>query len=218
MITSIADLRRLYPQASPRSRAKELDHLDETMQRFVAHAPFCMLASAGGLGDGALLDASPRGGLPGFVQFADAHTLLIPDATGNSRLDTLENLIADPRIGVLFLIPGVNEVLRVNGRAALREEAAFVERFAQPEARKLPALVIEVAVQEAYLHCPKALMRSRLWDADARVAAGTFPSMNAMLKAQLGSAIVTETDAEAAARYAAQLADEGLAAVAAQQD
>lgn len=210
MITSIADLRRLYPQASPRSRAKELNHLDETMRRFIAHAPLCVLASAGATAQDALVDASPRGGRPGFVQVADARTLLIPDATGNNRLDTLENLIADPRIGVLFLIPGVNEVLRVNGRAALRDEAAFARRFAQPEARKLPALVIEVTVQEAYLHCPKALMRSRLWEADERAAAGTFPSMNAMLKAQLGADIVTETDAQAWSRYAAQLADEGL--------
>ena len=216
MITSTADLRRLYPQASPRSRAKQLDRLDETMQRFIAHAPFCMLASAGA--QGALVDASPRGGLPGFVQVSDAQTLLIPDATGNNRLDTLENLIDDPRIGVLFLIPGVNEVLRVNGRAVLRDEAEFVERFAKAEARKLPTLVIEVAVHEAYLHCPKALMRSQLWDEDARPAPGTFPSMNAMLKAQLGPTIVTETDAEAAARYAAQLADEGLVAAVAPQD
>ena len=216
MITSTADLRRLYPQASPRSRAKQLDRLDETMQRFIAHAPFCMLASAGA--QGALVDASPRGGLPGFVQVSDAQTLLIPDATGNNRLDTLENLIDDPRIGVLFLIPGVNEVLRVNGRAVLRDEAEFVERFAKAEARKLPTLVIEVAVHEAYLHCPKALMRSQLWDADTRPAPGTFPSMNAMLKAQLGPTIVTETDAEAAARYAAQLADEGLVAAVAPQD
>ena len=215
MITSLAELRQLYPQASPRSRAKELTRLDETMRRFIARAPLCVLASAGtdgGAGaDGALLDASPRGGRPGFVQVADDQTLLIPDATGNNRLDTLENLITDPRIGLLFLIPGVNEVLRVNGRASLRDEPAFVQRFVQPEARTLPRLVIEVAVREAYLHCPKALMRSRVWSAEARAAAGSFPSMNAMLLAQLGPQVVTETDAEAAARYAAQLADEGLA-------
>ena len=211
MINSIAELRQLYPQASPRSRAKELSRLDETMRRFIARAPLCVLASAGADADGALLDASPRGGPPGFVQVADDQTLLIPDATGNNRLDTLENLIADPRIGLLFLIPGVNEVLRVNGRASLRDEPAFVQRFAQPEARKLPRLVIEVAVREAYLHCPKALMRSRVWSAEARAAAGSFPSMNAMLLAQLGPQVVTETDAEAAARYAVQLADEGLA-------
>ena len=208
MIESVEALRQLYPQASARSRAKQLDRLDEAMRRFVAHAPLCVLASAGTAGG--LLDASPRGGPPGFVQVADERTLLIPDATGNNRLDTLENLVADPRIGVLFLVPGVDEVLRVNGAARLRDEALFTQRFATPGATRLPALVIEVQVQEAYLHCPKALMRAQAWNPDARVAPGTFPSMNAMLKSQLGSAIVTETDEEAAARYRTQLAAEGL--------
>ena len=208
MIESVEALRQLYPQASARSRAKQLDRLDEAMRRFVAHAPLCVLASAGTAGG--LLDASPRGGPPGFVQVADERTLLIPDATGNNRLDTLENLVADPRIGVLFLVPGVDEVLRVNGTARLRDEAAFTQRFAAPGATRLPALVIEVQVQEAYLHCPKALMRAQVWNPTARVATGTFPGMNAMLKSQLGSAIVTETDEEAAARYRTQLAAEGL--------
>lgn len=208
MIESVEALRQLYPQASARSRAKQLDRLDEAMRRFVAHAPLCVLASAGTAGG--LLDASPRGGPPGFVQVADERTLLIPDATGNNRLDTLENLVADPRIGVLFLVPGVDEVLRVNGTARLRDEAAFTQRFAAPGATRLPALVIEVQVQEAYLHCPKAMMRAQAWNPDARVAPGIFPSMNAMLKSQLGGAIVTETDEEAAARYRTQLAAEGL--------
>ena len=208
MIESVEALRQLYPQASARSRAKQLDRLDEAMRRFVAHAPLCVLASAGTAGG--QLDASPRGGPPGFVQVADERTLLIPDATGNNRLDTLENLVADPRIGVLFLVPGVDEVLRVNGAARLRDEALFTQRFATPGATRLPALVIEVQVQEAYLHCPKALMRAQVWNPTARVATGTFPSMNAMLKSQLGSAIVTETDEEAAARYRTQLAAEGL--------
>ena len=209
MIDSADTLRRLYPQASPRSRAKQLDRLDDTMRRFVAHAPLCVIASAGGVGDG--LDSSPRGGRPGFVQVADERTLLIPDHTGNNRLDTLENLLVDPRIGLLFLIPGANEVLRVNGTAQLRDEPEFTQRFAHADAPKLPRLVIEVAVREAYLHCPKALLRSQVWSPDARVAAGTFPSMNAMLLAQLGPQVVTERDDEALARYRAQLADEGLA-------
>jgi PPOX class probable FMN-dependent enzyme len=164
------------------------------MRRFVAHAPLCVIASVGA--GGALADASPRGGLPGFVQLADARTLLIPDATGNNRLDTLENLLADPRIGLLFLVPGVDEVLRVNGTARLRDEPGFIDRFAA-EGVKPPRLVIEVAVREAYLHCPKALLRARLWWPEARVAPGSFPSMNAMLRAQLGSAVVTETDEQA---------------------
>ena len=209
MIDSADTLRRLYPQASPRSRAKQLDRLDDTMRRFVAHAPLCVIASAGAAGEG--LDSSPRGGRPGFVQVADERTLLIPDVTGNNRLDTLENLLADPRIGLLFLIPGVNEVLRVNGTAQLRDEPEFTQRFAHADAPKLPRLVIEVAVREAYLHCPKALLRSQVWSPDARVAAGTFPSMNAMLLAQLGPQVVTESYHVALARYRAQLADEGLA-------
>ncbi len=216
MITSLEALRQLYPQATPRSRAKQFDRLDETMRRFIAKSPLCVLASAGPSSADALLDASPRGGRPGFVQVADAQTLLIPDASGNNRLDTLENLIADPRIGLLFLIPGVNEVLRVNGRASLRDEAAMVQRFAQPEARTLPKLVIEVAVHEAYLHCPKALMRSRAWAPDEQSAQGSFPSMNTMLRAQLGADLVPETEAQAQARYATQLADEGLATTAMQ--
>lgn len=212
MITSLDELRRLYPHASSRSRAKQLDRLDDTMRRFIAQAPLCVVASAGASGSDGLLDASPRGGWPGFVQVSDAQTLLIPDATGNNRLDTLENLITDPRIGLLFLIPGVNEVLRINGSAQLRDEAEWVQRFAEPEARTLPRLVIEVAVQEAYLHCPKALMRSRAWAPESRLAPGTFPSVNSMLRAQLGAELVPETEAQAQARYAAQLADEGLAA------
>lgn len=207
MIDSLAALRALYPEASVRSRAKQTDRLDATQRRFVEHAPLCVVASAGT--GGALADASPRGGPPGFVQVEDERALLLPDAGGNNRLDTLENLLQDPRIGLLFLIPGVGEVLRVNGLAELRDEARYTERFMAEGVSAPPRLVICVAVREAYLHCPKALMRSRLWADEARAAPGTFPSMNAMLRAQLGAAIVPETEAEAAARYRAQLVAEG---------
>ena len=215
MIETLAQLRTLYAEPAERALRKQRPALDAHCQRFVALSPFCVVASAGagtahsGPG-GALLDASPRGGAPGFAKTPDAHTLLLPDSGGNNRLDTLENLLADPRIGLLFLIPGVNEVLRVNGRASLRDEAALVQRFAQPEARALPKLVIEVAVREAYLHCPKALMRSSAWAADGRLAQGSFPSMNSMLRTQLGADLVPETEAQAQARYAEQLASEGL--------
>ena len=208
MIESVEALRQMYPQASARSRAKQLDRLDEAMRRFVAHAPLCVLASAGTAGG--LLDASPRGGPPGFVQVADERTLLIPDATGNNRLDTLENLVADPRIGVLFLVPGVDEVLRVNGTARLRDEAAFTQRFAAPGATRLPALVIEVQVQEAYLHCAKALMRSRLWSEEARVARNVMPTLNQIIHAQMGLTAQPESQESMVARYGAMIAAEQI--------
>ena len=205
-IDTLPRLEALLGPCSDASLQKEVPYVHPAYRAMIEAAPFAVLATTGPGG----LDASPRGGPPGFVQVADERTLLIPDATGNNRLDTLENLVADPRIGVLFLVPGVDEVLRVNGTARLRDEAAFTQRFAAPGATRLPALVIEVQVQEAYLHCPKALMRAQVWNPTARVATGTFPGMNAMLKSQLGSAIVTETDEEAAARYRTQLAAEGL--------
>lgn len=210
MIESPAALRALYPGVSARARAKQIDRLDAAMQRFIAHAPLCVLATSGAAGS-AWADASPRGGAPGFVQVLDERTLLIPDATGNNRLDTLDNLLADPRLGLLFFVPGVDQVLRVNGTARLRDEPGFIQRFAGPTVRTLPRLVIEVAVREAYLHCPKALMRARLWSPAAQVAPGAFASMNAMLREQLGAAIVTESEDEMRSRYAGVLADEGLA-------
>ena len=204
MIDSLDALRALYPEASARSLAKQLDRLDEAMCRFVAHAPLCVVASVG-VG-GALADASPRGGLPGFVRVPDARTLWIPDATGNNRLDTLENLLADPRIGLLFMVPGVDETLRVNGTARLRDEAAFTDLFASE--RQRPKLVIEVQVAEAYLHCSKAFMRSRLWHADAQVDRSVLPSMNQMIHDQIGLATEPETHAAMLQRYRAQLAQE----------
>ena len=206
MISTLEQLRSLYAQPAERAVRKQQDRLDSHCQQWIALSPMLVMATAGS--DGALVDASPRGGKPGFVKVVDERRLWIPDAGGNNRLDSLSNLLTDARIGLLFLIPGMDETLRVNGSAQLRDEAEFTEQFAGENFR--PKLVIEVQVQEAYLHCPKAMMRAQAWNPDARVAPGIFPSMNAMLKSQLGSAIVTETDEEAAARYRTQLAAEGL--------
>jgi PPOX class probable FMN-dependent enzyme len=204
MITTHDQLRALYAAPGERAVRKQQPKLDAHCQRFIALSPFCVLASGGG--EGALLDASPRGGAPGFIKVPDAQTLLIPDAGGNNRLDTLSNLLDDPRIGLVFLIPGVDETLRVNGRARLRDETIYTDFFTAE--RQRPKLVIEVHVAEAYLHCPKALMRSRLWSADAQVDRSVLPTLGEMIHAQAGLTSQPESQVAMLQRYRAQLAQE----------
>jgi len=205
VIESLTQLRALYAAPGERAVRKQLQRLDAHAQRFIARSPFCVIAS-GGQG-GALLDASPRGGAPGFVKTADeGATLLLPDAGGNNRLDTLENLLADPRVALLFMLPGMDETLRVNGTARLRDEPAFCDAFSHE--RQRPKVVIEVAVREAYLHCAKAFMRSQLWQPHSWGPRDAMPSMNQMIHDQIGAGPVTETHEEMLARYRAQLNDE----------
>ncbi|HYH10615.1 MAG TPA: MSMEG_1061 family FMN-dependent PPOX-type flavoprotein [Thermoanaerobaculia bacterium] len=182
-IDSLDDLRRLYPQPSERAVRKQLSRLDRHCRRFIELAPFLVIASAGADG----LDASPRGGEPGFVRVVDDVTLHIPDAAGNNRLDTLENLVTDGRIGLLFLIPGVDETLRVNGTARLTIAA--------------PRVRIEVTVAEAYLQCAKSLMRSRLWSDESRRERSVLPTLGEMLKDQTGMEGRVESQEEMVARY-----------------
>ena len=204
MITTHEQLRALYAAPGERAVRKQQAQLDAHCQRFIALSPFCVMASGGGAG--ALLDASPRGGTPGFVKAPDAHTLLLPDAVGNNRLDTLGNLLDDPRIGLVFLIPGVDETLRVNGTARLRDEAIYTDFFIAE--RQRPKLVIEVRVAEVYLHCPKALMRSRLWSADAQVDRAVLPTLGQMIHDQMGLATEPESQVAMLQRYRAQMAQE----------
>ena len=200
LITRLEDLRALYGPARERSVLKELPQLDAHATRFIGLSPLVVLASGG---PGGNLDASPRGGDPGFVKVVDAGTLLIPDAPGNNRLDTLENIVQTGAIGLLFLLPGVDETLRVNGRAVLSTDPAERERCA--DARRVPALVIRVTVQASYLHCARALMRSALWDASRQVERSIMPSMGEMLRDQIGHRMspdtVFENQAQALERY-----------------
>jgi hypothetical protein len=200
MIDSIDTLRTLYPAAKERSVAKQLDRLDRHCRRFVELSPFVVISSSSKDGR---CDASPRGGEPGFVRAPDDRTLLIPDAPGNNRLDTLENIVGAGGIGLLFLVPGVDETLRVNGIARLRNEDAFVDKFRNE--KRIPKLVIEVAIADAYLHCAKALMRSRLWDPAIRIERSTLPSMGEMLRDQIGPHVPAETQAQMIERYKADL-------------
>jgi hypothetical protein len=204
MITGEDQLRQLYAMPAERALRKQQAALDAHCQRFIALSPLCVLATGGGAG--ALMDASPRGGAPGFVHVHDAQTLWIPDAGGNNRLDSLSNLLHDPRIGLLFMVPGVNETLRINGTARLRDEPAWTGHFAG--AHFTPKLVIEVQVREAYLHCAKALMRSRLWQAEAQVERSVLPSMNQMIHAQIGLDTPPESQAAMEQRYQQQIAAE----------
>lgn len=196
MIDDLAALRLLYPAAKERAVRKQIDHLDRHCLRFVELSPFVILAS--GSRDGHF-DASPRGGEPGFVSAPDRATLLIPDAPGNNRLDTLENLLETGRIGLLFLIPGVDETLRVNGRARLLDDSAVLQSFRNE--KRTPKLVIEVKVEHVYLHCAKALMRSKLWDPASRVDRSVLPTMGQMLNEQTGMQGLPETQEQMVERY-----------------
>ena len=199
-ITSISELRKLYQPASERAVKKEMPALDQHAIQFIGLSPFVVLASGG---SEAQMDSSPRGGDAGFVKVRDAHTLLIPDAPGNNRLDTLENIVATGHLGLLFLVPGFDETLRINGRAVLStdpEDLAFCA-----DARRTPVLAIRVSVDSAYLHCAKALMRSKLWDTEQRIERSQMPTMGEMLRDQVrqfkNEDIDVEPQAEMLARY-----------------
>jgi PPOX class probable FMN-dependent enzyme len=149
------------------------------------------------------MDASPRGGEPGFVKVLDAQTLLVPDAPGNNRLDTLENIVTTGRLGTLFMVPGFDETLRVNGHAMLSTDPTDLALCA--DARRTPALVIRLKVESVYLHCAKAFMRSKLWDASHRVDRAQMPSMAEMMRDQIrafkGEEIEAESQIQMLERY-----------------
>jgi len=199
MIDDLAALRTMYAGPTPRAINKQLDRLDPHCARFIALSPFVVVASGGDQS----LDASPRGGDPGFVKVLNERTLLIPDAPGNNRLDTFTNILASGRVGLLFLIPGVDETLRVNGAARLSDSDALIQCFANE--KRVPKLVVEVTVAEVYLHCAKALMRSKLWHPDHRVERSVLPTAGQMISEQTGIVVPLETQEQMAARYAKDL-------------
>lgn len=198
-IDTLAALRALYAAPAERAVRKQLALLDPHCRRFIALSPFVVLASSNAAG---ALDASPRGGAPGFIQALDEHTLLIPDAPGNNRLDSLENVLGNPQVGLLFMIPGVDETLRVNGHAVLSCAEADLVRCT---AGRRPKLAIRLSVDEAYLHCAKALMRSKLWHDGSRIERTLLPTIGEMINAQTGSTAPAETQAQMLQRYAADL-------------
>ncbi|HEY3796848.1 MAG TPA: MSMEG_1061 family FMN-dependent PPOX-type flavoprotein [Caulobacteraceae bacterium] len=194
------DLDRLYPAPKPRTIAKAIDHVDKHAARFIQLSPFCVLASVGK--DGAV-DASPRGGEPGFVHIDGPTRLFLPDRPGNNRLDSLRNILSGSgEVGMLFFIPGIDDCLRLNGRASLNGDpavAAGMIEFGKP-----PRTVLQIDVREVYLHCPKAMMRAAIWSPATHLPRETLPSLGDMIRDQTGMAS-TESNAEAMTRYKDQL-------------
>jgi PPOX class probable FMN-dependent enzyme len=177
-IDSIADLEALYTAApSPASLVKEVGHITPHYRRLIAASPFVAIATNGPEG----LDCSPRGDWPGFVRVADERTLVIPDRRGNNRIDTLRNIIGDPRVALLFLIPGSGTTFRVNGRATISAEPELLASFAVD--RSAPRTAMVVTVEAAYFQCARAIVRSDLWNPDRHVGAGHLPTPGEILAA-----------------------------------
>lgn len=194
-ISTLDQLREYFPQPKGRSLHKQRSALEQHSRRFISLSPFVTIASSAQEG----ADASPRGGDPGFVHVLDDTTLLIPDSPGNNRLDTLQNIISQPNVGLLFLIPGINETLRINGRARLTCDDNLLQLFQQQ--KHLPKLLIEVAIEDVYLHCAKSLMRAKLWQPEAQSEIRELPSMGVMIRDQLGEKGEVESQQDMVKRY-----------------
>jgi PPOX class probable FMN-dependent enzyme len=195
-----SDLASIYPKPTPRVIAKARPEIDVHARKFIAMSPFCVLATSGADGS---VDASPRGGNPGFVNVTGPNQLLMPDRSGNNRIDSFRNIVEGSGfVQLIFFVPGIDETLRVGGRGKLSAEPELLA--AMEEFGKLPRAVLRIDVHEAYFHCGKALMRSRLWSRDTQVEREIFPSISQVIHDQtsLGE---PETQADVEARYKTQL-------------
>jgi PPOX class probable FMN-dependent enzyme len=199
-VSTLDELCSLYARPAERVLKKETIAVNEAGRAFIAASPLVIVAT--GSPDG--LDCSPKGDAPGFVQVEDdGRTLLIPDRRGNNRIDGLKNLIADPRIGLLFLVPGANEIYRVNGRARISTDPALRRRFAVNG--KEPATVMVVSVEQAFHHCPKALVRSDLWKRGGEQRPKGVPTLGEFTAARGLTADGAAYDAEYAQRIPKEL-------------
>ena len=174
-VTDVEALEKLYGLPSGASVEKEIDYLHPHYRRLIAASPFFILATSGPDG----VDASPRGDAPGFVVVEDEKTLLVPDRRGNNRIDSLRNIIANPHVALLFLIPGIGETLRVNGRAEISTDPALLERFRVEGSP--PRSVIVIRVDTVFFQCARAIFRSKLWDPAQHIERGSLPSLGTIL-------------------------------------
>jgi uncharacterized protein len=175
-ITSIEQLDEIYGAPVPTAILKELDHITDDYGSLITASPFVVIATSGPEG----LDCSPRGDPAGFVRIVDEKTLMIPDRRGNNRVDSLRNLVRDPRIALLFLLPGIGTTMRVNGRASLSTNVALRESFAMGD--KVPACVIVITVESIYTQCQKAIARSKIWDPTMHLPTDAVPTVGQMMQ------------------------------------
>ncbi|HEV2510033.1 pyridoxamine 5'-phosphate oxidase family protein [Bosea sp. (in: a-proteobacteria)] len=199
-VDDAAQLRAIVGEESLVVQKKVLDRLDRFCRDFIALSPFLVLASADREGG---VDASPRGDGPGFVEVLDERTLLIPDRRGNNRIDSFRNVLSAPGVGLVFFVPGITETLRVNGRARMTTDAALLEPMAMQE--KAPKLGLIVEVDEAYFHCGKALLRSKLWAQESQVERSSFPTLGRIVAEQTRAVDAAEADANLEEAYRLRL-------------
>jgi uncharacterized protein len=180
LVTTMEQLETLYGEKNPNSVLKEIDHINAGYRTLIEAAPFVAVATSGPEG----LDCSPKGDAPGFVRIFDDKTLALPDRPGNNRIDGFRNIVRDPRVALLFLIPGCAETLRVNGRASISLEPKLMQSFAVNG--KQPRCVLVVHIESIYFHCAKAIMRSKLWDEASKIDRKSLPSTGTII-AELSS-------------------------------
>ena len=178
-VASLDQLRGHYAEPSEVAVKKQIDRLDDFCRRFIALSPFVCLSTADSDGR---VDCSPRGDAPGFVKVCDDHRLLLPDRRGNNRIDSLQNVVSNPHVGLLFLIPGVDETLRINGRAGIVTDSVLLEPLIAQG--KVPTSALEVTAEEIFFHCGKALKRSRLWAPETQIERSVFPSLGEIISGQ----------------------------------
>jgi uncharacterized protein len=187
IVEDIREIREIYGHPQERAVKKQLARLEKHSRAFIALSPFIVMATCDAEGR---CDASPKGDAPGFVAVLDDQTLLIPDRLGNNRVDTITNLLKSPGIGLIFMVPGIRETLRVNGRAQITTDPTLLETCVAQG--KLPRSGILVTAEEVYFHCGKALIRSDLWNPAKHIAQKDFPSLGIIIADQIGQTVVPE--------------------------
>lgn len=196
IISNEDELRNLYGWPKGRAKSKVLKELDKHSINFIENSPFLVISTFDSKGKS---DASPRGGIPGFVQVLDSNTILIPDTKGNNRVDSLVNIVETGSIGCLFFIPGIDETLRINGKADITVNPEYLNLFS--EMKNKPKTCVKISIQEVFLHCAKAFMRSKLWTDKFKIARPGFPTIGTMLNDQLGLGRSEESQEDMVKRY-----------------